>query len=186
MLVEGISDRAAIIASAAMDGVDLEALGIAVLSVDGKTKLDRPTAIFTALNIPCFVIWDCDRRADGIHGLDQNRALQSLLGVPSGAVVDAATKIAETFACFETKLETIIKDEIGLALYQQQLDLVKTVYGIERNDDAEKAPFVMRELLNGAASQGKQCSTLSNIVKSILKMREVAVLSENNLVEVAT
>src|SRR5882757_805248 len=60
VLVEGISDRAAIIAAATLLGVDLEGLGVAVLAVDGITKLDLPAAIFSTLKIPTFVIWDCD------------------------------------------------------------------------------------------------------------------------------
>jgi putative ATP-dependent endonuclease of OLD family len=172
VLVEGVSDRAAIVAAAAQEGVDLEALGVAVLAVDGKTKMDRPAAIFTSLEIPTFLVWDCDRKAEGmINGLEQNRALQVLMGVPASEVIDAVTKISGNFACFDTKLETVIKDELGAALYQQQLDAVKAKYSIERNDDAEKAPFAMRELLVGAATAGKRSLTLNAIVAAIQNMR---------------
>ena len=179
VLVEGVSDRAAIIAAAALDGIDLEALGVAVLSVDGKSKLDRPAAILTSLGIPTFIVWDCDKKSNNtINGVEQNRALQLLMGVSAEDVHGAATKISMTFACFETKLETAIKDEIGAVLYQQQIDAVKAKYAIERNDDAEKATFAMRELLIGAAAQGRRSTTLSSIVKAIQELRNTTVTAQ--------
>jgi predicted ATP-dependent endonuclease of OLD family len=172
VLVEGVSDRAAIIAAAALEGVDLEALGIAVVVADGKPNMDRPAAIFDHLRIPTFLVWDCDKQGDGtIKGGEQNRALQVLMGVRISEIVDAATKIASNFACFETKLETVIKAEIGAALYQQQLDLVKAKYGIDRSSDAEKTPSVMRELLVGAAAAGRRSPTLSGMVRAIQQLR---------------
>ena len=59
VLVEGVNDKSAIVAAATIRGIDLEALGIAVLAADGKPNLDRPAAIFTSLEIPTFVVWDC-------------------------------------------------------------------------------------------------------------------------------
>lgn len=182
VLVEGVSDRAAIVAAAALDGVDLEALGVAVLAVDGKSKMDRPATIFSSLEIPTFLVWDCDRKARGvIEGLEQNRALQRLMAIAPDQVTDATTKIHSTFACFETKLETMIKEEIGAELYKQQLEVVKEKYSIERGDDAEKAPFAMRELLTGAAARGKRSGTLSAIIKAIQKLREATTVGEASL-----
>lgn len=180
VLVEGVSDRAAIVAAATMDNVDLEALGIAVLDVDGKTKMDRPAAIFSSLEIPTFLVWDCDRKASGvIAGLEQNRALQRLMGIAPDQVADATTKIFSTFACFETKLENVIKAEIGEEIYKEQLEMIKRKYGIERGDDAEKAPFAMRELLEGAAVRGKRSGTLSAIIKTIQELRYATSIEES-------
>jgi putative ATP-dependent endonuclease of the OLD family len=179
VLVEGVCDRAAIVAAAALEDIDLEAQGIAVLAVDGKTKMDRPAAIFTSLGIPTYLVWDCDRQPGGaVEGLDQNRALQALMAVPGDQIVDAATILAPTFACFETKLETVIKDEIGAEFYNRQLDVVKTKYGIERADDAEKAPFAMQDLLRGATARRKRSGSLRAIVKAIQALREAAVTAE--------
>ena len=172
VLVEGVSDRAAVLAAAALAGLDLEALGIAVLPVDGKTKMDRSAAIFTGLEIPTFLVWDCDKKEDGaIEGLEQNRALQALMGVASDEIVDASTTISKNYASFEDTLEVLIKTEIGAELYMRQLNAVKVKYSIDRNDDAEKAPFAMRELLAGAAAEGKRSRTLSAIVEAIRTLR---------------
>ncbi|HEY1747142.1 MAG TPA: AAA family ATPase [Xanthobacteraceae bacterium] len=173
VLVEGVSDRAAILAAAALANIDLEALGVAVLAVDGKTKMDRPAAIFTSLEIPTFPIWDCDKKSDGsIDSVEQNHAMQALMGVAPEDIIDASTVIAKTYACFEETLEVLIKSEIGAELYMRQINVVKTKYSIDRNDDAEKAPFAMRELLAGAAAEGKRSRTLNSIVDAIKALRE--------------
>lgn len=182
VLVEGVSDRAAILAAAALEDIDLEALGVAVLAVDGKPNVDRPAAIFGCLKIPTFLVWDCDKKPSGtIEGVRQNRALQILSGVAREDVADAATKIEGTFACFETELETVLQEELGFELYKRQLDAVKAKYGMERDDDAEKAPFAMREVLMGAAKHGKRSTTLRTIIKAIQALRNTIVVEESTI-----
>jgi predicted ATP-dependent endonuclease of OLD family len=174
VLVEGASDKAAILATAELDGIDFGALGVAILPVDGKSKLDRPAAIFRSFEIPTFVIWDCDGKAGNVSDADKaaNHALQNLLGLPKEEVKDALSTIGSGFACFESALEETLKAEIGVELYQQQADVVKQQFGIQRNDDLEKAPFAMRHLLGGAAKAGKRSETLLQIVSAIVSMRE--------------
>ena len=174
VLVEGVSDRAAILATAALERIDLEALGIAVLVTGGKPNLDRPLAIFTSLQIPTFAIWDCDQKGSVLEERDKrmNHALQRLCDVSSADLFDAETKVRPQFACLQTTLETVLRQEIGTAAYDNYLTAVKTKYGIDRNEDAEKAPFAMTELLANAAAEGKRSPTLAAIVKAILELRQ--------------
>jgi len=178
VLVEGVSDRAAILATADMMGVDFGSLGIAVLSADGKSKLDRPAAIFTSLEIPTYVIWDCDRQPDEVKGLVHNHALQRLLGSAEGDLFDAATRVNPTFGCFETKLETILKAEIGAELYVAQAEAVKGVYEITRTEDLEKAPFAMCELLKRCEAEGHRSQTLCQMVEAIVSLRQANKVQE--------
>jgi putative ATP-dependent endonuclease of OLD family len=180
VLVEGVSDRAAIIAIATLLGIDLEGLGIAVLAVDSITKLDRPAAIFTALRIPTFVIWDCD--AGSAQSAQHSRALKILMGVPRPSASETTSMVAQTFACFETKLESVLRAEIGEPLYQAQLDIARHRYGIERNLDAEKAPFVMSELLASVATAGQRSATLENIVNAIVALRNAGSADEEEAI----
>jgi putative ATP-dependent endonuclease of OLD family len=166
-LVEGVSDRAALIAASTVMSVDLEALGIAILPVDGKTNLDRPTAIFKELKIPTYVVWDCDR---GDHE-DQNKALQILNGVKADSVSGPVTLVSDAFACFENVLENVVKAELGQQLYQTQLDAVKAKYGLSRNEDAIKVPAIMIEVLAAAAKMGATSPTLTKIVEKIAALR---------------
>ncbi|WP_315792730.1 MULTISPECIES: TOPRIM nucleotidyl transferase/hydrolase domain-containing protein [unclassified Bradyrhizobium] len=167
VLVEGVSDRAAIIAAAALEGIDLEALGIAILPVDGKTNLDRPLAIFKELKIPTFAVWDCDK---GDHQ-DQNRALQILSGVDAGSVFSPATVVADSYACFENVLEDVLKAEMGNQTYQEELGAVKLRYGLVKNEDAIKVPAIMIEVLTTAAKKGAKSAILAGIVSRVVSLR---------------
>jgi hypothetical protein len=152
----------------------LEALGIAILPVDGKTNLDRPTAIFKELKIPTFVIWDCDK---GDHE-DQNRALQMLNGVSAGSVSAPATNVTDTYACFENVLEDVLKAEIGEQLYRAELNAVKSKYGLAKNEDAMKVPAIMVEVLAAAGKKGAKSATLSEVVERITALRPKAKVSD--------
>lgn len=167
VLVEGVSDRAAIIATATVMGVDFEALGIAVLPVDGKTNLDRPAAIFKELKIPTYIIWDCDK---GDHK-DQNNALQILSLVEAILVKAPCTNVTDQYACFENVLEDVLKTEIGPKIYQAELDEVKARYGLTKNDEAIKIPAIMVEVLTAAEKKGAKSATLMAIVDRIVALR---------------
>lgn len=167
VLVEGISDKAAIYAAAKLNGLDLEAHGIAVLPVDGKSKLDRPAAVFRSLGIPLFVVWDCDQTPGGVEKVDTNRALQRLMGRNAGDIFDAATFVGTNFACFESELEITLKAEIGDALFNQKLDEVKAEFLVERREDAQKAPIIMSRVLTDIADAGRRSRTLDEIIAAI-------------------
>lgn len=168
VLVEGPSDRAALIATGQIASVDFEALGIAVLAVDGKCNIDRPAAIFMSLGIPVYAMWDCDK-CNSDQKIEHNRALQRLFTGPDDVVEDFSTKIAESFSCFEDKLETTLRSEIG-ELYEFELDRIKNIYGITRKE-AQKSPAVMLKVLAGTASQGGRSATLDSILRSIVALR---------------
>ena len=171
VLVEGVSDRAALIAAAALEDIDLEALGIAILWVDGKNNMDRSAAIFTSLGIPTFAVWDCDKTDGGVEGAEQNKALQIIMGIPPANVFDAADKVSGTFACFERTLEVKLKEALGEELYRLELLAIKEKYDIKRNHDAQKAPFAMHELLAAAAKKGKQSAMLRDIIRAIAALK---------------
>ncbi|MCV0387079.1 MAG: ATP-dependent endonuclease [Nitrobacter sp.] len=167
VLVEGVSDRAAIIATATIMGVDFEALGVAILPVDGKTNLDRPAAIFKELKIPTYIIWDCDK---GDHK-DQNNALQMLSGEEATSVKGACKNVTNQYACFENVLEDVLKAEIGAEIYQAELDEAKARYGLTKNDEAIKIPAIMVEVLSAAKEKGAKSATLMTIVDRIVALR---------------
>ena len=73
----------------------------------------------------------------------------------------------------------------GGPLYEAQLDIVKQKYGIERNADAEKAPFVMSELLAAVATEGQRSPTLESIVNAIVALRNSVTPDEFTIQEAA-
>ena len=62
VLVEGETDRAAILGAAEVLEKKLEGNGISVISCNGKDKLIVPRIIFKAFKIPTYVIWDNDEK----------------------------------------------------------------------------------------------------------------------------
>lgn len=60
VLVEGGSDRAALLGLAKVRGEGFAKHGISILPVDGKNNLLSCTLVFRSLGIQTFSIWDCD------------------------------------------------------------------------------------------------------------------------------
>lgn len=174
VLVEGVSDRAAIIAAAQAAGADFEALGIAVLPVGGKRNLDRPALIFSEFGIPIYVVWDCDSSKDGAERTDaatMNKALQRLCGVEETNLSDFVACVSARYACFDDKLETTMRAEIGADEFRSYLDEVKAEYGVAKSRDALKTPVIVTEVLRLVGRRGLQSQTLNEIVAAILKLR---------------
>lgn len=166
VLVEGISDKAALVAAAALEDFDFEASGIAVLWVDGKTKLDRPTAIFQELGVPTYLLFDCDNE----QGADAatNRALQRLMDEP--VVTDSKLHVGERYSCFQRRLEHQLKADLTDAVFDQSIAHVQANFGIRR-DEVLKTPSAMTEALRLAAAQGARSATLSQIIGHIRNVR---------------
>lgn len=161
VLVEGAGDRAAILATAALLKIDLQAQGVAILPAGGKPSLDRPSLIFKALGIPTYVVWDCDNGQPA----EMNRALLRLSGVPEADLFDAATRVEQSYACFEDKLETVLASEIpDLAGI---IDEVRDAFDIVKKDDVLKSAFAMREVLERAGAKGQRSATLEAVVTAI-------------------
>lgn len=167
VLVEGRSDKAALLAVARLMGLSFEASGIAVLSAEGKENLDRPYVIFKALGIPTFLIWDCDggtrdpKTATNLALSRLCRVEQDILEAPSGTVV------ADCFAHFDVTLERTLRDEIGEANLATHLAAACEPFGIAASSDAQKIPEVMLQTLLLAQAAGRDCATLKDIVRSI-------------------
>ncbi|MDV6333141.1 ATP-dependent nuclease [Asticcacaulis sp. 201] len=166
VLVEGRSDKAALVAAADRLGVNFEAAGIAVLSAEGKTCIDRPLLIFREIGIPTYPIWDCD------IGTRDYKPEQNLLLIRAAAPdeenpeIPVETHVADGYACFRVKLEETLKSEITPAIYEACLDSVSEEFGAGRGD-AQKNPEIMKILLARADEQGGVSQTLERIVRQI-------------------
>lgn len=168
VLVEGRSDKAALIGVAERLGVSFEAAGIAVLSAEGKSCLDKPLLIFTELGIPVYPIWDCDADKKPVDCKPlQNLAL--LRAADPGVMHDEApgdTRVTPRYACFGHNLETTLKSEITPETYTTCLDAVSEQYGATRGD-AQKNPEMMKSLLALAAEKDARSMTLETIVRTL-------------------
>lgn len=164
VLVEGPSDRAALVAAAAGLGMNFESAGIAVLTVVGKNNIDRPLLIFRELGIPAFPIWDCDGAKEAIQNLRVLRAAD-----PDGEhqVASFETKVTELYTHFEVSLEGVLKSELGDSIYEAVLKEACEAYDAPTGRDAQKNPEIMKHALALAKAQGAVSKTLEDIVRAI-------------------
>ena len=170
--MEGESDKAAIRAAAALQAVDLEALGIAVLQAGGKNNLDRPAAIFRALGIPTYVVWDCDLKESGkIEDERANSALQRLLGTAETDVLSAVSRTTDHYACFQNNLECMLREGFGEAAYGEVLAEIQEAFGVKDRKDAIKASPIMRAALLKLSERGLHSVTLDGILQHVLALR---------------
>lgn len=178
LLVEGESDKAALRAAAVTNGVDLEAQGIAVLQTGGKNNLDRTAAIFKALRIPVYLVWDCDYK-DTLTAEHEraNRALQALCGLSGTQIISAGSLLESTFACFEHTLETMLRNELDTTAYDAALLATQNEFGVRERKDAMKSASVMKNVFVTLAEQGFRSATLDGIITHAVAMRKDHALS---------
>jgi hypothetical protein len=170
VLVEGSSDRAAIAAASALSGFDLEANGVAILPVTGKTGLPNPACIFHELEIPTYIVWDCDRDSSDPK-VPYNHALQRISGVMAAEIADYISIVSARFAAFETDLETTLRTELDVAVFERHLDAARDKFGLQHRGDVSKSPAAMTDVLKSANEEGKSSPTLRWIVDAIAALR---------------
>ena len=179
VLVEGRSDKAALTAAARMLGVSFESAGVAILSAEGKSNIDRPLIIFRELGIPTFVLWDCDIGTKD-HSEQKDLAILRLCQPEAaGLIAPMQTTIGSGFAHFEVNLEATLKAELSKELMEACLAVACEPFGISPSSDAQKIPEVMYQTLAAAQAQGTTATTLTNIVREIWLYLTGEALPEN-------
>jgi putative ATP-dependent endonuclease of OLD family len=168
VLVEGEEDRAAILGVATSLGYDLESMGISVIPCMGKNNLDRPTAIFTKLQIPVYVIWDSDYKGKDAKKEDNHRLLR-LFAQP---IEDWPENVAGQFACFKQTLGDTLRNEIGENFYDDFLETCCEDLCLSGKKDAFKNPQVVQEIISEARKEGKSSPTLEKIISHIIALRQ--------------
>lgn len=168
VLVEGEGDRAALLAIGLSMGHDLESSGFSVIPCMGKNNLDRPTVIFRKLGIPVYVIWDGDKGGKDAKPEDNQRLLR-LMGQRGQDW--PATMVTDRFACFETDIERIVRDEIGDTLFDRLLEDRQKAFEIGNRDQALKNPVVLRNVIEKSKEQGKTSATLQDVILRLLELR---------------
>ena len=166
VLVEGESDRAAILATAERLGADLEAEGVAVLPCIGKPNLDRPAVIFSSLGIPTYVVWDADKGKKEPKP-DTNKALCRIIGIQP---VEFPEGSSPRHAVFAVDLESALRDELGSERVASITHDLAVELGISGGSTL-KNPHAMRELVHRAYSDGATSPTLEAIVQGVLALK---------------
>jgi hypothetical protein len=181
VLVEGEEDRAAILGvagtlhTAAGQDVDLETLGISVIPCMGKNSLDRPAAIFRALGIPIYIVWDSDCAKGDAKKQSQNKVSNHLLLRLCGeAIEDWPEGVSGCFACFKVDMGMTLHREIGEERFDRLLQPWIERFAYDKADST-KNPLLIRAVLRDAQAEGASSPTLTLIVKNILRLKGVEV-----------
>ena len=161
VLVEGESDRAAILGAAKSMNYDFNSLGVTIIPCSGKTNLDRPLVIFRQLGIPVYVVWDGDHGSSDAKP-ESNRLLLRLLSQPEQ---DGPAFIGDSYACFKVNLEKTLETEVGKDLFERLLSKAQQEYGIAKKNRARKNPAVIQYIIENAASNGKASDSLQRVVE---------------------
>jgi predicted ATP-dependent endonuclease of OLD family len=165
VLVEGESDRAAILGQAVLMGYDFESKDIAIIPCSGKTNLLKAAAIFRQYRIPVYVVWDSDMGKPDPK-IEVNRSIMRFFGYEPE---DYAHRVEECFACFGKDLEANLKEEISEELYNRLCKDCGQEFGFLGRDDALKNPLVMEKVLRRAKKEfGRESHTLKQIVEKII------------------
>ncbi|HEY0329188.1 MAG TPA: ATP-dependent endonuclease [Rhodopseudomonas sp.] len=115
VLVEGVGDKATLEAWYARAGRDPHAEGIVILDVTGKPNLDKPIIIFSALGIPCYWVFDNDRR-NGTKkngSVSTNKLLQRLADIEEENCVEWPSGVFDKFAVWDCNLEEYVENRVG-------------------------------------------------------------------------
>lgn len=165
VLVEGRSDKAMLHASAKLLNLNFEEAGLAVLSAEGKGNLDKPYAIFRALGIPVYVLWDCDLgRKEAQFNLPLLRLVRPNENIQEAEI---STYIGDCYAHFENTLEALLKSELTQEVHASCLKIACDSFGLTPSDDSHKVPQVMYQTLVAARQQGATCPTLDTLIRAI-------------------
>ena len=165
MLVEGESDRAALVAVADEMGCSLERGGVSVIPCGGKGNLSGPAAVFAHLDIPLYVVWDADR---GKIGERLNSVLLSVMGQPPE---NPLQPVSDTFACLDNDMgDTIMRDLDGkFPSYRKR---VADYLGMDDEDDVLKKPYSVSHLIKTAMREGCRFRTLEDVVQKAMARAE--------------
>lgn len=167
VLVEGESDRSAILGMALEMGIDLDAEGIAVIPCGGKTNLDRPLLVFRNLGTPTYVVWDSDM-GDKDAKPEANRRLLRMLGREES---DWPSHVDEVSACFRVDLEHTLRDEIGTDIFEKIHTASRAHFGLKQGESKKNA-MAMQRTVQRAADKGSMSKTLKTIVENVMSLKQ--------------
>lgn len=166
-LVEGESDRAALLAVAETMGLDFDSLGIAVIPCFSKSSIDRPLVIFRQLGIPVYAVWDGDYgNKDPKPEINRH-----LLRLVDKSEEDWPCFIDNLSACFKETLEETLESELGKKSFNEWLREAQDDLGINKKEQALKNPAVIENVIEKAFANGKGSNTLAAIVDKIIALR---------------
>lgn len=144
ILVEGPTETLAIPQYLKATGFDCYEKGIAVIPVGGKGNLARFWRLFTAYELPVYVIFDNDTKDDG--GGKKREEMLNILGVTdvSRIINSDELKIESNFTVFGNDFETTLRKLFESENYEGLEKEAREFIGIDPDNKSDCKPLVAR------------------------------------------
>lgn len=180
VLVEGIEDIAYI--SSYLTFMDrwqvFRSYGCHLVEVEGKSHLIEAIAIAKALELPTFVVFDCDgdtppdtrEKPTGRRKKQEadNKGIFSIMGAPGTASFPADVVWRDDLVAWPTKIGDIVASEIGKEELTKLKDQVRAEQGIDL-PNMDKNSLFIGYLMAAAWQQGKRSKTLEALCEHIIR-----------------
>lgn len=164
VVVEGDSDAAALWAIQAQRAASWDELGVVIVPVGGKSKIDRVVVTFQGFGIPTHFVFDGDRSENADGSL--NRLLLRLGQQPEADFPDTASD--ELCACFGEDIESYLQGITG-ARFQALRAAAAAKLGVNRPGEALKNAEVMAQFVSDASLEGFRFPVLEAIVDTVTR-----------------
>jgi putative ATP-dependent endonuclease of the OLD family len=176
VFVEGLEDVAFITAGLHLYGHwdEFHALGCHLVPANGKNHLIHPVAIANKMNIPYFLVFDCDgdcREQDRPKHEPDNKTLLSLVGVLIGDGFPAAGVTQANCRAWPNNMGRAIEADFVNADLCAYMQKARQVCGGAKS--LTKNSMFITEWLTNAHEDGKKSVTLDELCKSILSSAKV-------------
>jgi putative ATP-dependent endonuclease of the OLD family len=117
VLVEGPTESLSLPVYLSKAGLDCAKEGIAIIPVHGKGNLAKWHRLFEAYEIPCYIVFDNDGKADDKNGTKRKDALAAV-GITDAAAQDEHLKAADWelddgFAIFGSNFEDALREKLS-------------------------------------------------------------------------
>lgn len=164
VLVEGSTDRAILHAIYQSRKLDAHREGISIISVDGKSKMDKPLYIFKSLGIPTYVVFDNDQnKPQNKRKPETNVLIQKVLGLEEPVEWPEGCK--ELYCAFSGDLEHYLKEMMG-DNYAAIFNDVSAEFGLNY-DEVKKTPQALVLVFERAEKLGIKFPLFDEIIQSV-------------------
>lgn len=174
VVVEGVSDAAALWVMQEIMSLNWDALGISVVPVVGKKNIDRPVVVFRGLEIPTYFIFDADSRHIGSseeqNTITSNQLLLRLAGVNLENF--PSTGAFNTWGVFNDQLETELKLALGDTEFQEIRQNIADELSYTQPSQVLKNPDGASRFIRSVYDNGHSIPILEDIASRVTAMRD--------------
>jgi putative ATP-dependent endonuclease of OLD family len=170
VVVEGMSDAAALGALQDILGKQWDEKGIVVVPALGKANLDRPTLVFRGFGIPTYFVFDGDSDCKENEKVDTIRKNRHLLRLAGAAEMDfPETTIERSWAVFGKNLETELKS-VDPDFFTRERTQLAQEFGYTESKNALKNPELTALYIQRAHKAGKLPESLRLLVEAVSRL----------------